>query len=267
MPYVNPNKMKNQSMPTVKNKSVPRQNGPVPQQPKPKVVGPPKPPLTAPDQAGMDKLGGVQDPAERYKMALGMLGQQVGNRQGNIGLHFNQGQQDWLQSLNPQDQMKELIAAFGRQRPNFGHQPLHPPGPPSPVGPQPMIPDESHQAPPGVQVSNPYQSDQPGMYHGVPYSQIPAMPMPQVNLQQLLSGSGVGMLGGGPSVSGAGVPSPIGGGMQSMNGGGYQAPPQMSNPYQMGNMNGGGYQAPPSNQNPFMLSLIEMLRRGQNTGR
>lgn len=257
MPYMNPNKMRNQSMPDVVNKTVPRRNGPVPtgQQ---KKVAVPKPPLAAPDQAGMDKLGGVQDPAERYKMALGMLGQQVGNRQGNLGLHFNQGQQDWLQSLNPQDQMKELIAAFGRQRPNFGHQPLHPPtGPPSPVGPQPMVPDESHQAPP---------TDQPGMSHGVPwYSQIHSMPA--VSLQQLLSGGGVGMLGGGPSVSGAGVPSPIGGGMQSMNGGGYQAPPQMGNPYQMGNMNGGGYQAPPSNQNPFMLSLIEMLRRGQNTGR
>lgn len=261
MPYVNPNKMRNVSAAgsDIRAQKIPK---------KPKIA--PTRGLQAPGQDKMDQISAVQDPAERYKASLNTLAQQMGNNKGNTGLRFNTGQQEWLQSLNPADQMKELLAAFSRQRPHFGQQPMHNAGVPSPVGPQPMIPNEGGQVPPSgqpfdprsIHATTPYQSDQPGMYHGAPYSQIQPMPMPQVSLQQLLSGGGgIGMIGG-PSASPAGVPSPLGGGMHSMNGGGYQAPPQMQNPYGMQGMNGGGYQAPPSNQNPFMLSLMRMLGRG-----
>lgn len=270
MPYVNPNKMRNVSAAgsDIRAQKIPK---------KPKIA--PTRGLQAPGQDKMDQISAVQDPAERYKASLNTLAQQMGNNKGNTGLRFNTGQQEWLQSLNPADQMKELLAAFSRQRPRFGQQPMHNAGVPSPVGPQPMLPNEQHQAPPS------------GGIMANPYGQSGFDPMTVTNHALQSQAPGIG-----------GVPSPLGGGMHSMNGGGYQAPgngnislgsmgqvpalsntawwgnpanqaelaqvmqhqtpPQMQNPYGMQGMNGGGYQAPPSNQNPFMLSLMRMLGRG-----
>lgn len=183
MPF-NPN-IKNTSMPVVKNTA--------------KKKTPPKRPVgkqtfSAPTDDRVTQLNAM-DPAERYKQVLSMMGNQLGSRQGNTGLRFNQGQQDWLQSLSLPDLLNELGGAFNRQRPHFGN-PVAQGGVPSPVGPQ-VANEQPQPMPGGGNIRNTSMGSSVSGQSGKP-DLVQA-------LSQLRNMTG-------------------GGGNQSLNGGGFMAP-------------------------------------------
>lgn len=250
--------------------------------PKPRPVGKQK--FTAPTDEQATQMQGM-DPAERYKQALALMGHQLGNRQGNTGLHFNQGQRDWLQTLSVPDLMTELAGAFNRQRPHFGN-PVQNGGVPSPIGPQPGngVPQGM---PGGGTIRNTAMGSSTGGGNGMDL---------MTAISQLRNMTGGGLQGGGNQIGyqpmlnphpndympaspaqpndnmggmsvtpygSYGVPSPLSGGnltsdgfgMTMGNGGGYMGG---GTPYG-GYSNGGGFMAP--GQNPNMLALIDALKR------